>query len=55
MNIDNPQPLPALPREEAKEGERVQQRRLGLFPGEATMHAGFDELPADIAAAFGVG
>jgi prevent-host-death family protein len=28
------------------------QRRLGLFAGEATMHADFDGLPADIAAAF---
>ena len=28
--------------------------RLGLFAGEATMHADFDELPADIAAAFGM-
>lgn len=31
----------------------VRRRRLGLFAGEATMHADFDELPADIAAAFG--
>ncbi len=30
------------------------RRRLGLFAGEATMHADFDELPADIAAAFGM-
>jgi len=26
---------------------------LGLFPGEATIHRDFDELPPDIAAAFG--
>jgi prevent-host-death family protein len=32
----------------------VRRRRLGLFAGEATIHADFDELPADIAAAFGV-
>jgi prevent-host-death family protein len=32
----------------------TRRRRLGLFAGEAKMHAGFDELPADIAAAFGV-
>jgi prevent-host-death family protein len=32
----------------------VRRRRLGLFAGEAKMHADFDELPADIAAAFGV-
>lgn len=32
----------------------VRRRRLGLFAGEATMHADFDELPPDIAAAFGV-
>ncbi|HMG52553.1 MAG TPA: type II toxin-antitoxin system prevent-host-death family antitoxin [Kofleriaceae bacterium] len=32
----------------------ARRRRLGLFAGEATMHADFDELPADIAAAFGV-
>jgi len=31
----------------------VRRRRLGLFAGEATMHDDFDELPADIAAAFG--
>jgi prevent-host-death family protein len=30
------------------------RRRLGLFAGEATMHANFDELPPDIAAAFGI-
>jgi prevent-host-death family protein len=28
------------------------RRRLGLFPGEATLGPDFDELPADIAAAF---
>jgi prevent-host-death family protein len=32
----------------------VRRRRLGLFAGEASMHADFDELPADMAAAFGV-
>ena len=32
----------------------TRRRRLGLFAGEAKMHADFDELPADIAAAFGV-
>jgi prevent-host-death family protein len=32
----------------------ARRRRLGLFAGEATMHADFDELPADIAAAFGM-
>lgn len=32
----------------------VKKRRLGLFAGEATMHADFDKLPADIAAAFGM-
>jgi prevent-host-death family protein len=32
----------------------VRRRRLGLFVGQATIHADFDELPADIAAAFGV-
>jgi prevent-host-death family protein len=31
----------------------AKKRRLGLFPGEAKIHADFDELPADIAAAFG--
>ena len=31
----------------------VRKRRLGLFAGEATIGADFDELPADIAAAFG--
>lgn len=33
----------------------IRRRRLGLFAGEATIHADFDELPADIAAAFGAG
>lgn len=32
----------------------VQRRRLGLFAGEARMHADFDDLPADIAATLGV-
>ena len=32
----------------------VRMRRLGLFAGQATIHPDFDELPADIAAAFGV-
>jgi prevent-host-death family protein len=31
----------------------VRRRRLGLFAGEAQVHPDFDELPADIAAAFG--
>ena len=31
----------------------VRRRKLGLFAGEATIHADFDDLPADIAAAFG--
>jgi prevent-host-death family protein len=31
----------------------VRKRRLGLFAGEATIQPDFDELPADIAAAFG--
>jgi prevent-host-death family protein len=31
----------------------VRRRRLGLFAGQAKIHADFDELPADIAAAFG--
>ena len=31
----------------------VRRRRLGLFAGEATMHADFDDLPSDIAAALG--
>ena len=32
----------------------VRERRLGLFAGEATMRTDFDELPADVAAAFGM-
>ena len=32
----------------------VRRRRLGLFAGEATIHADFNELPPEIAAAFGV-
>jgi prevent-host-death family protein len=32
----------------------ARRRRLGLFAGEATMQADFDELPAEIAAAFGM-
>jgi prevent-host-death family protein len=32
----------------------VKRRRLGLFAGEAKVHADFDELPDDIAAAFGI-
>jgi prevent-host-death family protein len=31
----------------------VRRRKLGLFPGQTTIHADFDELPPDIAAAFG--
>jgi prevent-host-death family protein len=31
----------------------VRKRRLGLFSGQATIHADFDTLPTDIAAAFG--
>jgi prevent-host-death family protein len=31
----------------------VRRRRLGLFAGEAKIHADFDELPEDIAAALG--
>jgi len=31
----------------------VRRRRLGLFPGQAKIHADFDELPDDIAAALG--
>ena len=31
----------------------VRRRRLGLFAGQATIHPDFDELPADIVAAFG--
>jgi prevent-host-death family protein len=32
----------------------VRRRRLGLFPGQAIIHPDFDELPGEIAAAFGV-
>jgi prevent-host-death family protein len=31
----------------------VRRRRLGLFAGQVQIHEGFDELPPDIAAAFG--
>ena len=31
----------------------IRPRRLGLFAGQATMHPDFDELPTDIAEAFG--
>jgi prevent-host-death family protein len=31
----------------------VRRRRLGLFAGQATIHADFDELPPDLRAAFG--
>jgi prevent-host-death family protein len=31
----------------------VRRRRLGLFVGQATIRPDFDELPPDIAAAFG--
>ena len=31
----------------------VRRRRLGQFAGEAKIHDDFDDLPADIAAAFG--
>lgn len=31
----------------------VRKRRLGLFPGQVVTRADFDELPVDIAAAFG--
>ena len=31
----------------------IRRRRLGLFAGQAKIHSDFDELPADIAAAFG--
>ena len=31
----------------------VRHRQLGVFAGEAIIHADFDELPVDIAAAFG--
>lgn len=30
----------------------TKNRRLGLFAGQAKLHADFDELPSDIAAAF---
>ena len=33
----------------------VRRRRLGLFAGQVRINADFDELPADIAAAFGAG
>jgi prevent-host-death family protein len=33
----------------------VRRRQLGLFAGEATIHADLDELPAEIAAALGAG
>lgn len=32
----------------------VRTRRLGLFAGQATIHPAFDELPAEMAAAFGL-
>ncbi len=32
----------------------TRRRKLGQFAGEATIHGDFDELPPDIAAAFGV-
>ena len=32
----------------------VRRRRLGLFAGQATLRPDFDELPEDIAAAFGI-
>jgi prevent-host-death family protein len=32
----------------------IRRRRLGLFAGEATIHADFDELPADLASAVGM-
>jgi prevent-host-death family protein len=31
----------------------VRPRRLGLFPGQAKVHADFEELPSDMAAALG--
>ena len=31
----------------------TRRRRLGLFAGEATIHPDFDELPPDVADAFG--
>jgi prevent-host-death family protein len=33
--------------------EAVRKRRLGLFAGQVKIHADFDELPPDMAAAFG--
>jgi prevent-host-death family protein len=33
----------------------VRMRRLGLFPGEAKLHADFDVLPADIVESLGSG
>lgn len=30
----------------------TKKRRLGVLPGEATIHPNFDELPSEIAAAF---
>ena len=33
--------------------QAVRRRRLGLFAGQVKIHDDFDELPADIAAAFG--
>jgi prevent-host-death family protein len=33
----------------------TKRRRLGLFAGQARIHDDFDQLPDDIAAAFGVG
>lgn len=32
----------------------VKRRRLGLFADQAKIHPDFDELPSDIAAAFGI-
>ena len=32
----------------------VRRRRLGLFAGQVTLHDDFNELPSDIAEAFGV-
>lgn len=29
------------------------RRKLGLFPGEASIHPDFDELPAELSALFG--
>ena len=31
----------------------LKKRRLGLFAGQATINADFDDLPPDVAAAFG--